>query len=419
MTVVLPVPLVDPLSPILDASPKSIRPRVRRSLTASIQAPEDDRRASTRPYPLARSHSVTDVYSSTVPSSRPLARSHSLSSHAMSPTSRSRRARVSLATQEEDRQVSFDQMREPRPPGQLFGSDTNFSAATPQLQPPIALQSHGSLYDQIEEPVTPSQPTAPTLHRSPTSQRLQMSPIERSRSSQQEPSFASPAMIKSRSRAVPGMGSIAESDGIPSSPGPAGKHDEREKVRQDAPLQVHVHPGHDFDPFMYRADYPTPSFPQTHQPTYHPPEFGVLPHASIPEHLSPQLHSSHNSLLHHATHYSTEQYLPPHDESQLQAQRMMDQHMAAQQQSDLLYADSHRHQAAFYYTPESSLDGSTSLPMAYSHQMGGYEYDTEMMHDGGQNVMMGHWPGAHDVDGDARKAAERRRYREHVYGVEA
>lgn len=269
-----------------NAEDRSNRHRSRRSitsmpsLTGSTETTPRSRQAA-HPYPLARSHSVSDVHQLSPAPSRPLSRSHSLTSQMSSAGGKdrstgsiSRKGRGSLGGVTE---------------GNEFGGhgDAGSSMAQFGLQPAISLQQQqqhqqqpGSLPSLTPDMRRHSHYGSPSfqLRDGPSpSSRPHTSPdssLARSQStSAMEPSFASPAMIKSRSR-LSHLGSIAE--GGAGGGGGAGEFGQRSTSGGSSSSHssrprpsVLVHAAHGLDPSTsFATDYPTPTYPPSN-PLYH------------------------------------------------------------------------------------------------------------------------------------------------------
>lgn len=431
ITVILPVSNLNPASDISPSEQKPTRHRTRRSI-ASATLPIDDEvvraHVSHAPYPLSRSHSAMDVPTE---SSRPLARSHSISGYSKreqgsSGGGRPRKPRTSMGMdrEEQDRQYQLEQTRDgqsprvPIPGSLLYEYPQHFNAPSPSLKAPILLYSQPPPHD---EPLdhrrhshegTPCQ--APRLAQDGTSHRMQHSPSEgaygRSRSQQNEPSFASPAMIKSRSRNIgAAMGSIAESP----------QHDLVNAAPVHRPFPVQVHPGHDFHPYQYSGDYPTPSYAPSN-PQYQPPR-SLPAHQEVIEDHHQRQQSRHDRelLRRHAENLQAQQ------NSQFLLDRDLEaQQMALQQQQYAEEQRQHQH-AAFYYTNEDAATG-------YGVEHAGYGLmpaSFDMAPQGSQHELMelglggiaGAYPdiAAVELFEQERRKDTSRKYDEIMYGVQA
>lgn len=443
LTVVLPVsnlnpnPSPNPTSDVSPSEPKVTRHRTRRSIaSATLPTPDEPVRphASHAPYPLSRSHSAIDIPKE---SSRPLSRSHSLSGHSKrdhlsSGGGRPRKARTSMVAEREehDRGYHLDQVREgqspriPIPGSLLYEYPQHFAGPSPPLQPPILLYSQPPRDEPLDNrrhshEGTPYQ--APRLIQegsSASSQRMQHSPSEgaysRSRSQQNEPSFASPAMIKSRSRNIGAvMGSIAESP----------QHDLAPSAPIHRQLQVQVHPGHDFDPYQYSADYPTPSYPPSH-PQYQPPH-SLPAHREVVEDHHQRQQSRHDRelLRRHEQNLQAQQHNQFLLDRDLEAQQVADHQMALQQQQYV--EDQRQHQqAAFYYSNDAPQQGYAPEQTGYGLMPSSFEMVPQGSHEMvelGLGGIAGAYPdiAAVELFEQERRKDSSRRYDEIMYGVQA
>lgn len=297
-----------------NAEDRPSRHRSRRSITSMSSLPPSldtapRSRQVAQPYPLGRSHSVSDVHSLSPATSRPLARSHSLTSH-MSIAAGKERSAVSKSKSSRKGRASLGGMIE----GGDFGSvDEGTASAMAEfgLQPAISLQQH--LSPRLSSSTDNRRHSYHEGHSyqlhdgpSPSSSRLQISPsgssLRRSPSSaSNEPSFASPAMIKSRSRlGQQQLGSIAEA-GASTTSGGASEFGQRSASRGSSsstvapprpPVLLQVHAAHDLDPpGAFQNDYPTPTYPPSN-PLYHA-QHPHHQHPPAPHHSQPHPHHQH------------------------------------------------------------------------------------------------------------------------------
>lgn len=332
-------------------------------------------------------------------------------------------------------------------------SDVGSSMAQFGLQPAVALQH--DLNGQplpIGDPRRPSQqePVLYQLHDgpSPSSARLHSSPtganLGRSQSTSSiEPSFASPAMIKSRSHlSHQHLGSIAEGGGAgvtnefgqrSTSGGSAGGHSRPSVL-------MPVHPAHGIESPM-TTDYPTPTYPAPHSASlYHsqPPSHHQHPGSHYTEPQPPPLKPMQplrpSPVLFQASTFGASLVdapsapspsLPYYDHQPLQ-EHHHDPHGPAYVYQ-LPSSAQQQHQASqYYYTPES-LDGGVSgdtQSMTYMQQSNEYDYgqatSSRYATDLGVTGLMGggEMSDMYDFETERRRDDARRRYQEHAYGVQ-
>lgn len=243
----MPFETLSVLLPIGDDedNPKSSRHKSRRSLNAfSNEELAPRTRTAHAPYPLARSNSVQDIGAS--PASRGLSRSHSMTG---TPSGSGRNRRTKGSDGDGDT-------------ASLLGSPlTDNSPQLSSLQPPIHLYSQDGRAQppprraSIPHHSSPHPSGEPSSHRSP--------PDGYGRS--QEPSFASPAMIKSRSRlSVQSSQMLPISETAPEGDAYGGRARHLPSHAQEGPpphrerVQFQVHPGHNLEGYQYPGDYAYP-----------------------------------------------------------------------------------------------------------------------------------------------------------------
>ncbi|ORY88328.1 hypothetical protein BCR35DRAFT_301865 [Leucosporidium creatinivorum] len=469
-----------PRASTFNAEDRPTRHRSRRSITSMPSLPPSldttpRSRQGAQPYPLSRSHSVSEVHTLSPATSRPLARSHSLTSH-MSSAAGKERSAVSKSKTSRRGRASLGGVIEGDDFG-AFDDGTALAMAEFGLQPAISLQHH------LEPRPSSSNDTrrhsyheghSYQLHDgpSPSSSRLQVSPsgssLRRSPSSaSNEPSFASPAMIKSRSRlSQQPLGSIAEA-GASSQTGGAGEFGQRStsggsssstsgRARPSALLQVHA--SHDLDPQgAYSNDYPTPTYPPSN-PLYHAQQPPHHHHSPAPRPSQPPSHSQQHPHRHHAPPLPPPPMVPhqpspvlfqtstfgafPDDSPQPSPYY---DHRPLHEHTHDPYTPSYVHQAIpshqqqqhqaspYYYSPAALDVGVTgdAPGMTYMHPPL-QEYDYTLQHPqphavygmspdlGGGAFAAGSLGGGEmDMYEEERRREEaRRRYQEHAYGVQ-
>ncbi|KAM0752046.1 hypothetical protein T439DRAFT_379175 [Meredithblackwellia eburnea MCA 4105] len=468
LTVMLPLPLpTSPQEEIENTRPARHRPR--RSVTSlNSDEPGSRQRPAHSPYPLSRSTSSTDVHTSH-PSSRALSRSHSSAGITNLSSSRNGRRPKSL-----------------KPEGTEDGMATPFGGS-PQLQSPQTLQPAINLYAQNEHPSSGQRRNqgSGSLQSSPHlglgEKPSHRSPTERYNRSQ-EPSFASPAMIKSRSRLSQQPSPMVPiSETAPPSSAQDGifRQQQQQLPREAIPIQVHA--GHNLDPYQYPNGYPTPTYPtsaliyeqqapipmeaslsQPHHPHHQQPHF--IPHPypphphsqPLPSHPQFQSKMSEEEHLHHQAQHLRELEFQRAQEVQArqmhrylhdQAVAEETQRMAIQQQhgaappppewdgqsqlasAEMQMVDSQSH---YYYTPES-LDGSSGPvdphAIAYIQQLTEYELERHqhehvaraLQTDGavGLGLDQAMYDNGMMASEAERREANQRRYHEHVFGTQS